>query len=336
MDQGQVTEQPGNAVDAISAVLEREEPEFQKAQDRANNPVLEDDPPESEAKPEDKAEDKTEGKPETQEDSGAEQSEEEVSLDLDAPIIETKYKVEGGEDKVEKLSIKQLQQGFMRQQDYQRKTAELAKQREALQTEIEAKTKPAIENYEKHLTVMRQAVLAALAPELQGVNLVQLAQEDPAGYVTKQARLQQIGQLFQSIDSQLSKVQQAKAQEATLAKTKAIQEAVETLQRDIPDWGAEKYQELMKFGVESFDFTPQEIQETIDPRMFKLLDVARKYDALQKAKPEVEKKVAKVPKVLKPGTSDKNDKADRASEKWSRLNKDRSPEAAASVIYDMI
>lgn len=331
--EGQATEQPQapqaplTPADAVSAALDRDEPEFQKAQERANKPSFDEDDGKPEAKAEDspKEEDKPEEKGE----------EDEISLDLDAPLIETKYKIEGGEDKVEKLSIKQLQQGFMRQQDYQRKTQELAKQREGLTNEIDGKTKPVIEGYEKNLTVLRQAVMAAIAPELQGVNLVQLAQEDPSAYVQKQARLQQVGQLFQSIDSELHKVAQAKAQEATLAKQQAIQSAVETLQRDIPDWGSEKYQDLMKYGID-LGYSPQEMQENIDPRMFKLLDVAKKYDALQKAKPEVEKKVAKVPKLLKAGTDDKNVKADHAQEKWSRLQKDKSPEAAASVIYDMI
>lgn len=335
--QGQATQQPQvqqpalSPVDAVAAALDRDEPAFQKAQQRANSPAFDED--EKQEKPEPSTEQKAE-QPEKQE-AVEQEEQEEISLDLEAPLFETKYKGDGGEDKLEKLSIKQLQSGYMMQRDYQRKTAELAKQREALQKEVEAKTKPALETYEKNLTVLKQAVMAAVAPELQGVNLMQLASEDPAAYVQKQARLQQVGQLMQHIESELTKSTQAKAQQEQLAKTEKIQSAVETLQRDIPGWGDQKYQELMKYGVD-LGYTPQEMAETIDARMFKLLDVAKKYSELQKAKPEVEKKVVNLPKVVKPGTADKNDKADRAQEKWNRLKKEGSRDAAASVIYDML
>jgi hypothetical protein len=331
--QGQATQQPEvqqaprNALEAVSAALDRDEPEFQKAQERANKPGFDEETPKTEQKAEPE-------KPKEQEVVEQEQ-EEEITLDLDAPLIETKYKGDGGDDKVEKLSIKQLQSGYMMQRDYQRKTQELAKQREALAKEIESKTKPVLETYEKNLTVMQQALMAAVAPELQGVNLMQLAQDDPAAYVQKKARLDQVGQLYQHINSELTKAQQAKAQQEQLEKQQKIQSAVETLQTTYPDWHNGKYQELMKYGVD-FGYTPQEMAEVIDPRVFKLLDAAKKYESLQKAKPEMEKKVVTLPKVLKPGTADKNDKADRTQEKWARLKKEGSREAAASVIYDML
>ena len=132
-----------------------------------------------------------------------------------------------------------------------------------------------------------------------------------------------------------TKAQQAKLQEENGRKQAQLKKARDELTEAFPDWDNGKYQELMKFGVE-VGYTPQEVAEIIDPRVFKLLDVAKKYDALQKAKPEVEKKLVKVPKVVKPGTTDKNEKADRAEEKWKRLNKEKSVEAAASIIYDMI
>jgi hypothetical protein len=50
----------------------------------------------------------------------------------------------------------------------------------------------------------------------------------------------------------------------------------------------------------------------------------------------VDKKVASVPKVIKPGTADKSEKQDRLQEKWSRLKKDNSRESAASLIQEML
>lgn len=321
-------QQPLNPVDLVSAALEADAPRFEKAQKEAQFPSDKrpDDEPDKEPAKE------SEQKPEEQEEQ---QEEQEISLDFDAPLIETKYKIEGGDDKVEKLSIKQLQDGFMRHEDYKRKTAELARQRESVAKEVESQTMPALENYSKQLQATRAAVFQMLAPELQGVDMVRLATENPAEYVAKQARFQQVSGYLNNINQQIAQAEQAKAQQATLQKQKAIQSAIETLQNDIPDWSPQKYQELMKQGVE-MGYAPQEVAEIYDPRLIKLLDIAKRFNALQSSKPEIDKKVAKVPKVLKPGTADKDTKADHAKEKWARLDKTKSREAAASIIADFL
>jgi hypothetical protein len=91
----------------------------------------------------------------------------------------------------------------------------------------------------------------------------------------------------------------------------------------------------MTYGT-NHGYSPKEMAETYDPRVFKLLEVAKKYEAFQKAKPEVDKKVASIPKVVKPGTSDKDSKQDRVQEKFARLKKDGSRESAASFIQELL
>jgi hypothetical protein len=327
---GQATPQPKTAFDHVAAALEREEPQFQKEQERANKPETKFEEPEK--KPEAKEPPKEPEAKETK--APANEPEETLEIDEEAPLFETKYKAEDGE-KVEKLSLKQLRSGYMMQRDYQRKTAELARQKEALSKDIETKSKEAVGQYEQQLTVLRSSLLAIAAPDLQGVDLVKLSVEDPAQYVQKKARLEQIGTYLQHVNSELQKVEQAKAQEVSQSRQKAVQEAIETLQRDIPDWGPQKYQELMTYGT-NHGYSPKEMAETYDPRVFKLLEVAKKYEAFQKAKPEVDKKVASIPKVVKPGTSDKDSKQDRVQEKWSRLKKDNSRESAASLIQEFL
>jgi hypothetical protein len=338
MEPGQAPQQPKapqTAFEHIEAALEREEPEFQKAQELANDPTKRfEKEPVKETKESAKEPAKEAAKEEKNEAKKENEEPETFEIDEEAPIFETKYKADDG-DKVEKLSLKQLKSGFMMQKDYQRKTAELARQKEALTKDIETKSKEAVGSYEKQLQVLRSSLLAIAAPDLQGVDLVKLSVEDPTAYVQKKARLEQVGSYLQHVNSELAKVEQAKAQEASQAKQKQIQEAIETLQRDVPDWGPQKYQELMKYGTEH-GYSPQEMAETVDPRVFKLLEVAKKYEAFQKAKPEVDKKVASVPKVIKPGTADKSEKQDRLQEKWSRLKKDNSRESAASLIQEML
>jgi hypothetical protein len=338
--QGQAPAQPAtpqSPQDYVAAALEADEPRFSREQDIANHPEKRHEDEDKE-QPEAKEPEATESGSTKEEEQQTEQEEETVELDLDAPLVEVKLKTDKGEE-TRKLSINELRKGHMMQADYQRKTAELARLRESLHQEVEAKTKPALETYEKNLKQLQAAVIATAAPEFQGMDASkwhQLAVENPAEYVAKKARFDQIGQTLQHINGQMQQLETAKAHEASQAKQKAIQEAVETLQRDIPDWSTTKYQDLMKFGVER-GYSPQEIAEIHDPRIFKLLDVAQKYEALQKAKPEVEKKVAKAPKVLKPGTSDaKDSKADVREERFKRLSKEGSREAAAAFIETLL
>jgi hypothetical protein len=335
--QGQAPAQPAtpqSPQDYVAAALEADEPRFAREQDKANHPEKRHEDEDKE-QPEAKEPEATDSGSTKEEEKQTEQEEETVELDLDAPLVEVKLKTDKGEE-TRKLSINELRKGHMMQADYQRKTAELARAREAMMQEVEAKHKPALESYEKNLHQLQAAVIAAAAPELQNVNWQQLAAENPAEYVAKKARAEQIGQTLQHIRGEMARIEQAKAQEVSQSKQKAIQEARETLERDIPGWNTEKYQNLMKFGVEK-GFAPEVIAETYDPLIFKLLDTAQRYEALQKAKPEVEKKVAKAPKVLKPGTSDAKDpKADRVDESWSRLKKEQSREAAADYIKNFL
>src|SRR3990167_3656548 len=55
----------------------------------------------------------------------------EIPLDqLEAIALDVKTKGEDGKDVVEKLTVKELREGYMKGKDYSRKTAEVARQRE--------------------------------------------------------------------------------------------------------------------------------------------------------------------------------------------------------------
>ena len=259
----------------------------------------------------------------------------EIPLDqLEAIEIETTYKGEGGADITEKLPVKALREGFMRQKDYQRKTAELARQREA-----EAETRrQAIESertaYQQNLQQMQSLLLETAAPELKDVNWNDLAANNPFEYVRLRNRADQITQALSQIQTKHKELTAKQQAEQEAARKAAATKAVETLQADIPGWNDALYQSLMKAG-DKYGYKPEEVATWIDPRAIKLLHKAHLYDQLQadKKAPPSDKKVTVPPKVVKPGPAQNvNQRNQQAQGAMKQLKASGKIEDAAAVI----
>ena len=227
----------------------------------------------------------------------------EIPLDqLESVELEVTTKGENGTDVVEKLPIKELKLGYMRQKDYQRKTAEVANQRR----EVEAKIRQGVEGertqYVQTLQQLQQIVVDSVAPELKNVDWNHLAQNDTYEYVRLRNRADQINQVLSQVQTkQKEAAEKAKADREAAMRETAIK-ARETLESDIPGFDDGLYQTLLKSG-ESVGFKPEEVATWVDARAIKLLHKAHLYDQLQSGKtpPAPVKKVAVPPKVIKPG-----------------------------------
>lgn len=321
MEEGQAQEQPEDAVAALTGYLDAEEKR------------------EEEEKTEGATE--TEGTEEVQAEQKEEGGEKAIELDPEAPIFELTVKSEGGADVAKKVSLKELQAGYMMQADYQRKTAEVAKQRSELETQIKSKVDPVVQNYEKQLHVLGTVVSQLAAPELANVNWVELANSDPAKFVALKAKADQFNGIMNNIQQEQAKLLQQRTQEQQTARDKAAQEAVEKLKSDpvlkIDGWNNDKYQSILKSAIEQYGFKPEEVTTVVDARIIKVLNDALAYRELKSAKPIADKKVVSLPKVVKPGTSDKDDPiADRKKAALTKLRKSGHVDDAAAAIFDMI
>lgn len=306
-------------VAAIQSILDAETAPEQKA------PTEGDPQPEAqEAPPEENRQ--VEGE-EAQADAPAE-----IPLDqLEAVELEVTVKGEDGRDVVEKPTVKELREGYMRQKDYSRKTAEVARQRE----EVGEKVRQAVESersqYLKNLQEMQTLVLETAAPELKDVNWNDLAKNDPFKYVELRNRADQITNVLSNLQAKQTEVstkQQADQKEAT---TKAASKALEVLQAEIPGWGVPLYQSLLKAG-ERLGYKHEEVSAWTDPRAIKLLHKAELYDQLKAGKPQPGAKVSTPPKVIKPGASTVSQSQQRNSEAMKRLQDSGRVEDAAAVI----
>jgi len=321
-EEGQADEQPSNE-DTVAAALSDylDKTEFGEDEKKEEEPKAEaDEEPSEESHPEEKKEEPA------------------IEIDPEVPLFDLTVKDVGGTDVQKKVSLKELQSGYMMQADYQRKTAEIAKQRAELANEIKAKTEPVVQNYEKQLQVLSTVVSQIAAPELQNVNWLELAKSDPAKFVEMKARADQVNSVLQGITAEQQKLMNQRAQEAQQARDRAAQEAVEVLRRDIPGWNQDKYQSILKGSIEKYGFKPEEVTQVVDPRLVKVLNDALAYQELKSGKPLAEKKVIAKPKVVRPGSPDKDSDqiADRKKEALTKLRKSGDVEDAAAALFNMI
>lgn len=323
----------------IQAILDAERepaPEQQQAAPQLGEaPGTEAAQPEADAPagPNKQAEGEEQQEPEGGEDSTPAPAE--IPLDqLESVELEVTTKGENGADVVEKLPIKELKLGYMRQKDYQRKTAEVANQRREVESKIRQGVEGERTQYVQTLQQLQQIVVDSVAPELKNVDWNHLAQNDTYEYVRLRNRADQINQVLSQV--------QAKQQEAA-AKAKADRDAAmretaikarETLEADIPGFDDGLYQTLLKSG-ESVGYKPEEVATWVDARAIKLLHKAHLYDQLQAGKtaPAPVKKVAVPPKVIKPGTAGNVSRAQQQdSNAMKRLQGSGKIEDAAAVI----
>lgn len=257
----------------------------------------------------------------------------EIPVDqLEAIQLEVTVKGDDGRDVVEKPTIKELREGYMRQKDYSRKTAEVARQRE----EVGEKVRQAVESertqYATQLQQMQAILIETAAPELKDVNWNHLAANEPAEYVRLRNRADQIGNVLKAVQAKQQELTQKQADEQRQATQKAAQESRSRLEAEIPGWNDNLYQELMQVGI-SIGYKPDEVSNWLDPRAFKVLHEAYEYRKLKAGKPPVAARVVTPPKVIKPGAVASNSQAvQRHAESMKKLQSSGNINDAAAVI----
>ena len=260
------------------------------------------------------------------------QEAETIEIDPDEPLFEQEIEEEG-KKVAQKLSLKELQQGYLRQRDYTRKTQELARQRDELPKQVAKHVQELSTSYEKRLSELNGLVLKAVAEEFAGKDLNKLATEDPFEYVRVSNRARQINELLQVVQ----KEQEAETAKRKEAEQKTTQEqwmkSLEILQRDIPEFGPAVVKRLIDTG-EEWGFSREEVSGWTDHRLVKMLHSLSERKAVEAKKPEVEKKVAVVTKVMKPGQPTKARGA--LQEARSQLKKTGKPEHALPFFEAML
>lgn len=304
--------QAADPVALISAILEKENAPESKEEVKADT-----------AQPEQDAEYQPEQNTQVEGEDAKDEGEKPAEIPLDQlESIELEVEVSGDKGKVtEKLPIKELKLGYMRQKDYQQKTAEVARQREEVPEKIRQAVEGERTQYQQNLQQLYDAVLGSVAPELKNADWNHLATNDPFKYVELRNRAEQIGNVLNSIKAKQQEVDtKAKADKAEADRVKATK-TWSMLESEIPGWNAELYQSILKAG-ESVGVSPQETGTWLDAGQIKILHKAYLYDQLKAGKPPAEKKVVVPPKAITPGTTSAvPKKAQQAENAKERLRK---------------
>jgi hypothetical protein len=249
-----------------------------------------------------------------------------IEIDPEAPLFEQELE-EDGKKVAQKLSLKELQQGYLRERDYRKKTMELARQRDELPKLVAKQGQELSESYTKRLAELQAVVVKAVAPELGNVDLNKLATEDPFEYVRISNRARQIQELLQSVQKEQEAESQRKQQETQKATNEKWQKSLEVLQRDIPDFGPAVVKRLIDAG-EEWGFTQEEVSGWTDHRQIKMLHALLDKKSVEAKRPEVEKKVAVVTKTMKPGqTKPARTAVDEAKAKLKKTGRPEGTEA---------
>lgn len=290
------------------------------------------------------AEEEQEAAPVTEEEqpAAAETEEVEATPSDEDQAEPRKLKIKRGEEEIEipeYEAIELAQKGY----DYTKKTQALADERKAV--EERAQAIQAQEQYFQRQVQVQQALIKEVA-KVEALN-DQIAQYEQLDWNTlSDTDPVQAQKLF--IQYQQLTIKRQNAQEGLARQQGELQAAVDQrrqqmlaegfkqLSRDIPDWNAEKAAAVRETG-KSYGFSDQELSGVSDPRMVRVLHDAAQFRALQKSRPQVEKKVADKPAVVKPGGKDA--KAVARSQNTAlreQLRKTGNSDIAAKLIEQML
>ena len=241
------------------------------------------------------AEDETE---EVEEEEVEASSEDDEDL-IDEPSQEEpefySVKVDGQEAQV---TLDDLKQGYSGQKYVQQGMQDVA-----------AKRKEAEELYLKALKLTQE-----IYQQLQNGGVAQpptkpnkeLFEADPIGYMQENLAYEEKKAEYDSQMAQLQNVSQQNSEAQQHARKAFLQEQMQILQRDIPEFADEKKgqqlkDKLVNTGIKHYGYTTEEIGAITDSRAIKVLNDARKYQSIIAGKSKAEVKTKSAKPVVKPG-----------------------------------
>lgn len=245
---------------------------------------------------------------------------EEVEFDEETPVFEIEYKTDAGKEQ-KKLSLKDLREGYLAKQDYHRNIQKVKQQEAQLAEQVRQAELKAQQDYIQKIELHKQAI-TRLANVKTMEQIEQLAKEDPASAQQEFLRFINVSQQYQALENEQRQAFEKFQHEQRQAVEQAKLKSREVLESKIPGWGPELYNKVLGTVAQEYGFKNEEVEPVVDARLLEVFHDASQYRQLQKAKPEISKKVVAVPKVIKPGSAEKPNPAKEDTERsYDRLKK---------------
>ena len=256
---------------------------------------------------------------------------------LEAIELDVTIKGEDGQNVTRKLPVKELREGYMRQADYSRKTAEIARQREGVSEEMRKGVEGERAAYFQTLQTLQETVINTIDTELKDTNWSDLAENNPAEYVRRDNRRKQTERVLSEIQTKQQEIVSQRNAERAQARNTQAARSIEILEGKIPGWNDAHYQKLLKAAVTDYGYKPDEAASWVDHRAFEILHDAFQFRQLKAQKgttaPVTTKKVVVPPRVVTPGPAAPATAAKvRSEESMKKLQKSGTIQDAAAVI----
>lgn len=229
---------------------------------------------------------------------GEEQAAEQTQ-ETDSPP-ETQPELEEVEWEGEKYQLPpKLKSALMRQDDYTKKTQEVAEARRLV--ELHNQQRQLSEAFQQ-ATSQEHQTLVELEAAIKQYNNVDWQALDTDSLVKTRHALDMLKDRRSEVQKQIEGKKGEFENQMRETHQKALQQANEYLSKAIPKWGVEVQKELLTYG-QAEGYTDVELGSIRDPRVIKSLWKAQQWDKLQAAKPLAAKRASGVPPVLKPGAT---------------------------------
>lgn len=188
---------------------------------------------------------------------------------------------------------------FLRQDDYTRKTQEVAAERKTLEVvrgEVETKQRD-----QQFFDSVYEDVLRANQKHAEAEQWQQYLRQNVDNLSSTEIEKIRIAvQDAQSEAQQIANEVQRKQQEHQQAQQQSQQELLkkgtEVLKSTIPNWGEEAQKQVMEH-VLAKGFTPSEVNSLMDPRMVEIAWEAAQYRALKRGSAQAVKRVQSAPQI---------------------------------------
>jgi hypothetical protein len=314
---------PGQQQPAKAATQRKETPTGQSGQDTADQQHAEDGNAQQNGH---QSENDPQGDPLNPEDHSASEENAEHGLvdengDPLAPNDEGVQAGEGAENdadlhvvkidgKEERVSTAELIKGYERQSDYTKKTLALATERKQVETmKEEVKDLPLVkkayqetaETFGRNAQLVLRALQDRFMPLQPDVNLLE---KDPRAYMVQKEKFQEAQQFLGGLKMELGKAQQLKA--AEFAKERSVSRG--KLLTELPEIKDPVARAKFTNYCYSLGYTPEQVRDTVDNRLFIMAHKAMKFDEMEAAKKKMQTNNPR-PKVTQNRTAPENPKA---------------------------
>jgi hypothetical protein len=264
-----------------------------------------------------------------------------AEVPLEEPQGQTDELVEVDYEGIKVSVPEKVKDALLRQADYTRKTQEVSQQRKALEqgwqqlqqvSQLSGQLAPALGQL-ANMDAQIKGIHEQLTPDLEA--------NDPIRYSTLGTKLntllyqrQQFQQGLQGHQQQLMQAMQQQKQQAMQGR---LQEALPKVKSAIKDFSPDVAKQLAEYAKNT-GYSQEEI-EAISfsaPGVISLWK-AREYDRLQSAKPKVQKQVANLPPVAKPGArnavgTEANVRLKETMQDWKKGG-GKNADQLASILY---